>query len=80
MRDRRRADESGAGVARWAAVQVVEQAGAAAEKQRDDMYLELVDQAGAEVLLDGTGAAAEGDIPVAGRVGGLLEGGFDAAR
>ena len=41
------------------AVEVVEEAGAAAEQDRHEVRLHLVEQAGGEVLLDRVGAAAE---------------------
>jgi hypothetical protein len=73
-----RADEADAVVSRWAAVQVVEQAGAGAEKEGNNMDLHLIDQTRGQVLLGRIGAAAEGHVPAAGRLEGTLERRLDA--
>ena len=51
----------------------VEQPRAAAEQQRHNVQVQLVEQAGREVLLHDVGAAAERDVPAAGGREGLLE-------
>ena len=51
----------------------VEQACAAAEHERRDVQLELVDEAGSQVLVDGVGSAADRDVLAAGRRLRLLE-------
>src|SRR6266540_246594 len=51
---------------------------AAAEKERRDVDLDLVDEPGRQVLVDDVGAAADVDVLAAGRRLGLLEGGLDA--
>ena len=78
MRDRRRHDELDALVAVGDALEVVEEALATAEEDRHDRDVQLVDEAGAQVLLDGRRAAAEPDVVAAGRVDRLLERGLDA--
>ena len=41
------------------------------------MQLQLVEQAGRQVLVDDVRAAADEDVPVAGRLPRLLQGGLD---
>src|SRR5205807_3097297 len=62
VRDGGRADELDAFVAVRAAVEVVEEPLAAAEQDGHDHQVHLVDQAGAEVLLDLGDATAEPDV------------------
>src|SRR5437867_12406399 len=57
--------------------QVVEEAGAAAEKKRHDGDLHLVHQPGGEVLLRDACAASERDVLAPGGLPRLLERGFD---
>src|SRR5215216_4054370 len=56
---------------------VLEQPLAATEHDRDDVEVELLEQAGGEVLLDRVGAAGDQDVLLAGRRAGLLERGVD---
>ena len=56
----------------------VEQANAAAEEERGDVDLQLVDEAGAEVLLHDVRSAGNGDVPVAGGRASLLQRRLDA--
>ena len=54
-----------------AGADVVEQASAAAEQDRDDVQLDLVDEAFGQVLTDHLGAAADEDVLAAGGPAGL---------
>ena len=73
MGRRGRADEADTLVSGWAAVEVLEQARAAAEKHGDDVHDHLVDQVCTQVLLSRLGTAAHGDVLIARRRDGLLE-------
>ena len=77
VHDGRRGDELDALVADSAAVEVVEEALTAAEQYWHDRDVHLVDQAGAEVLLDGCHPAAESDVLTVRCVERLLERRFD---
>ena len=53
----------------------VEQTRTSAKEDRRDVQLQLVDQAGRQVLVDDVGAAADEDVLVAGGLARSLEGG-----
>src|SRR5436309_6919206 len=57
---------------------VLEQPLACPERDRDDVEVELVEQAGGEVLLHGACPAGDLVVLVAGRSPGLLQRGFDS--
>jgi hypothetical protein len=78
VRDGRRAHELDGFVARRSAVEMVEEALTAAQEDGDDRDVQFVDQAGAEVLLDGGRATAEPDILPLGGVERSLQRGVDA--
>ena len=56
----------------------VEEARAAAQEDRRDVQLQLVDQPGCQVLVDDVGAAADEDVLVAGGLPRPLQGGLDS--
>src|SRR5512141_494636 len=70
---RRRLDHSGAFQVDHAPVEVAEEARSAAEEERGDVDLELVDQAGAEELLEDARTARNGDVLAACGRAGLLD-------
>jgi hypothetical protein len=72
--NRRGADELDAPVARPHIVEVVEEPFAAAEQDRRDHVVHLVDQACPEVLLDGGRAPGDPDVPAVGGRDGSVEG------
>lgn len=72
MCDRRRAEELHALIAIWAAVEMVEEPLAAAEEDGHDHQVQVVDQAGAEVLLHGGSATSDPDV--------TSVGGFERSR
>src|SRR6185295_12438449 len=58
-------------------IEAVQQVLAAAEQDRGDYQMELVDESGPQILPDGGDAAAQADILAAGRVPRLLERGVN---
>ena len=78
VRDGRRADELDVVVAIWATVKVVEEPLAAAEQDGHDHQVHVVDQASAEILLNGGSATADPDVVSVGGVERLLERRLDA--
>ncbi len=66
-------------VAERGEVEVLEEMFARAQECRADDQMEMVDEAGGEILADGVGAAAQADVFGARRVGGELKGFVDAA-
>jgi hypothetical protein len=61
-----------------AAVEVIEEPLTAAQQDRHDRQVQVVDQAGVEVLLDGGGTAADPDVGSSGRLRGSSERRLDA--
>jgi hypothetical protein len=78
MRDARRLDHLNLFQPRSGVAQVVEQARPGSEEDRDEGDQHLVEQSCRQVLLDGGGPAAEGDVLAGGGLLGLLERGVDA--
>ena len=70
MRDGLRAEDLDAFIAVRATVEVVEEALAPAEQDGDDHQVHVVDQAGAQVVLDRGSATADPDVAAAGGIEG----------
>src|SRR3972149_6679207 len=78
MDRRRRTHHLHTPIAEQLAIQIVEQSLAAAEDHRGYGHMEIVNQSGAEVLLDRAGTAAEPDVLTVCCRGGVTEGRFDS--